>query len=201
VTRKAQSERREAFACHSHTLVLNRQPPRNPFTNGTTTLYTQTFTLPPLLLPLLNSAIAAFIQLLLVTPFTRQFHWLRPTSALCPPASSGAPTSRPRHSERTRQTLLVLCCARKTHGSLSLKHLPVSIRPRRVHAAADHVLEEDREADGHHQALLGLPGHGRESEADGTVWGESINRYVCILPLAEHVYLPSGQHLLISGCE
>lgn len=37
-------------------------------------------------------------------------------------------------------------------------------------------MEEVREADGHHQALLWLPCYRSELAADGTIWGKTINR-------------------------
>ena len=37
-------------------------------------------------------------------------------------------------------------------------------------------MEEVREADGHHQTLLGLPGYRSQLEADGAIWGEAFNR-------------------------
>jgi hypothetical protein len=39
-------------------------------------------------------------------------------------------------------------------------------------------VEEVRDADGYHQALLWVPSNGSESAADGPIWRETINRYV-----------------------
>ena len=38
-------------------------------------------------------------------------------------------------------------------------------------------MEKDGQTDGHHQALLPVPGHGCEFEADGSVWREAFYRY------------------------
>lgn len=40
------------------------------------------------------------------------------------------------------------------------------------------VVEKDGQVDGDHQALLGLPSHGCELEADGPIRREALNRYV-----------------------
>ena len=37
-------------------------------------------------------------------------------------------------------------------------------------------MEEDRGADGHHQALLPFSSYRRESTADGPIWGEALDR-------------------------
>jgi len=37
-------------------------------------------------------------------------------------------------------------------------------------------MEKVRGADGDHQALLPFPSHGCESAADGSIWGETLDR-------------------------
>ena len=49
-------------------------------------------------------------------------------------------------------------------------------------------MEEVRDADGHHQALLQFPRYWSQSEADGAIWREAVHRYVraicdCIVDL------------------
>lgn len=39
------------------------------------------------------------------------------------------------------------------------------------------VVEEDREADGDHQALLGFPSNRCEFTANGAIWREAFHRY------------------------
>lgn len=38
-------------------------------------------------------------------------------------------------------------------------------------------MEEDGEIDGYHQPLLTVPSHRSKLEADGTIWGETFDRY------------------------
>jgi hypothetical protein len=50
----------------------------------------------------------------------------------------------------------------------------------RANNSCQDVVEENRPADGYHQALLGFSCNWREFEANGPIWGEAVNRQVTI---------------------
>ena len=55
--------------------------------------------------------------------------------------------------------------------------LPYKSTGRKAEKKRQHVVEEERDADGHHQALFLLPRHRSLLEADGSIRGAAFNRF------------------------